>query len=258
MASETQSEHQREWESETFSSFHVPSSVTELQAIWHRLRAPERAKAVFELHKAGNSYRSLAKALNCSDTLLRLLVKILSCDLEDLELAQQARISTREARRRAVAARTRREAAARDQARRDRIGQVTGGAEGILRWLARQDEARANAELILIGARRAMASLQDSRAYPIQASLLGRNHQHIVDGTRPVDGHLPQFSVSWYAVWLARWLLHVYMDPQIRWGALNWACNRLVSSSGSRGFETQTPTSTVNDGADPTALQTAA
>ena len=49
-------------------------SVVELQSQWHNLADLDRARAIYAIHRAGTSLRALAKALNCSESLLRHLL----------------------------------------------------------------------------------------------------------------------------------------------------------------------------------------
>src|ERR1035441_7729018 len=84
------------------------SSVAELQAKWHTLHDLDRARAVYAIHLAGASLRTLAKALNCSPSLLRHLLVALQAPVSDRALARAGQISTRELARRAKIAGIRR------------------------------------------------------------------------------------------------------------------------------------------------------
>jgi hypothetical protein len=79
-------------------------SLSELQTKWPELREMDRAHNVHEIHKAGASFRELAKALNCSASLVRHLDLAAQAPLGDRSLARQGKISTRELVRRAKAA----------------------------------------------------------------------------------------------------------------------------------------------------------
>lgn len=78
-------------------------AITDLHIQWHILLDLDRAEAVSTIHQAGVSLRSLAKALNCSDGLLRHLLHALQASPEDLALARLGNISTWELARRSVA-----------------------------------------------------------------------------------------------------------------------------------------------------------
>lgn len=85
-------------------------AVADLQKKWPALdNDADRAKAIHDLHTAGVSLRTLAKALKCSLTLLRQLNVAAEAPKEDLQLARDGKISTRELVRRSKAATHRRE-----------------------------------------------------------------------------------------------------------------------------------------------------
>jgi transposase-like protein len=84
------------------------SAVAELQSHWHALPDLDRARAVGAINQSGISLRKIAKHLNCSDSLLRRLLKSLAAPPEDLSLARQGTISTNELVRRSKAAGIRR------------------------------------------------------------------------------------------------------------------------------------------------------
>src|ERR1039458_8694604 len=86
------------------------SAVADLQGKWHTLHDLDRARAVYAIHQAGVSLRELAKALNCSPSLLGHLLAALQASALDRTLAREGKISTRELARRARATGIRRAA----------------------------------------------------------------------------------------------------------------------------------------------------
>jgi len=89
-------------------------AVADLQSKWHTLHDLDRACAVHAIHQAGTSLRELAKALNCSDSLLRHLLAALQATPADRLLLRQRKISTNELVRRSEAAGIRRTAMLRE------------------------------------------------------------------------------------------------------------------------------------------------
>jgi hypothetical protein len=128
-------------------------TIADLQTVWHHLLDPDRARAILALHKTRISYRKLAAALNCKEPLLRHLVKMLDADPADLELAQQALISTNECVRRGEQANARHEAA-RVRATDDRrVAKVAKLTRTVLRWLKGDAATGRNAKQIVEEAR---------------------------------------------------------------------------------------------------------
>ena len=78
------------------------AAIADLQNKWNRLGDVDRARAVHNIHHARTiSLRSLAKALNCSESLLRQLNKAAQAPVWDRIKARKKEISTRELGRRA-------------------------------------------------------------------------------------------------------------------------------------------------------------
>jgi ParB-like chromosome segregation protein Spo0J len=204
-------------------------------------------------HRSGFSYRRLAKVLGRSDTLLRGLVRILDADPEDLDLAQQGRISTREARRRAKRARERREAAERQHGIEERRGKLAAAAEGVLSWLAHESQASPNAELIVIEARLLMATAGNAGELPSRTASYSSNQHEVIRCTRP-EGSPDAFSISWYASWLANWLNYTF-DRQIGWVVLNEALHRMSTTRWRQDFGTRLAVANVNHGVEQQPLQ---
>jgi transposase len=80
------------------------AAIADLQGKWAILNDLDRARAVHQIHRAGVSYRKLAKALNSSESLLRHLNKAAQAPALDQILARKGKISTRELVRRSKAA----------------------------------------------------------------------------------------------------------------------------------------------------------
>src|SRR5690348_11077341 len=82
------------------------ADVAELRSQWAKLEDLDRADAVFSLYQAGISLRRLARELNCSDALLRRLIRARNASAEDRALSKEGGISTRELARRAMRVRS--------------------------------------------------------------------------------------------------------------------------------------------------------
>ena len=81
---------------ETADKTENSASVADLKNKWNQLKDVDRAIAVQNIHKAGTSFRDLAKALNRSPTLLRQLNVAAQAPALDQALARKGKISTRD------------------------------------------------------------------------------------------------------------------------------------------------------------------
>jgi hypothetical protein len=111
------------------------SAVADLQEKWNDLKDLDCAPAVHKVHQAGASFRALAKALKCSEDLLRHLNLAAQAPPLDQLLARQGRISIREPARRAKAARVRNATKQQEAAERERAWEVERIASAICEWL---------------------------------------------------------------------------------------------------------------------------
>jgi len=168
-----------------------------LQARWKSLHDLDRAEAVKIISRTGKSIRSIAKHVKLtSETYLRMLLTAAKAPAEDLILARQGEINTRELARRALAKHT-------DPELRARV--CKKWTTSICRWLQESDFAWSQQYSILDESRREMmmAELDGFR----KSSSEGEQLAEIIERNRPNDMDENVFAIAFYARWLARWML---------------------------------------------------
>jgi transposase-like protein len=200
-------------------------SVVELQSRWQKLTDLDRARAVYAIHCAGISLCALAKALNCSPSLLRHLLTALQASREDRSLAQQGKISTNELVRRAKAAEAQRVA-------EHNAEEARNGCRVICDWIGSERISGSYGESIVTEARRLLAVAESNSKLPKGAASPDIPVAEIIKRCKP-KGPRPdnaEFS-SWIARWLARWAFYSMPDSDVRLQAIDLAleyqCRRL-------------------------------
>ena|ERR1035441_10211288 len=200
------------------------SVVADLQSKWHTLHDLDRARAVYAIHLAGMSLRALAKALNCSPSLLRHLLAALQAPVLDRALARAGQISTRELARRARAAGIRRTAMRQEVLDIERERAARAGSRATCDWLAAENIPGSYGEQIVEEARRQLAIAEESGKLPRGAAPPDTPISEIIQRCKPAplkDDSIT--SSAWYAHWLARWAFYAFPDVQVRLPALDLA-----------------------------------
>jgi hypothetical protein len=206
-------------------------SISELQTDWHGLLDPDRARAILALHKSRVSYRKLAGALNCKESLLRHLVKMLDAEPEDLELAQHALISTNECVRRGEQANARREAARLQAIERKRVAKVDRVTRTILHWLKSDNATGRNAEQIVEDARFNLILAEQTNGLPSRLPPIGMNVSEIIEWARPTKQSADELDISWFGGWLVNWVVGALPKRSSHWEALDQALSQVSSRS---------------------------
>src|SRR5450432_2711651 len=163
------------------------SALTDLQTKWHSLRDLDRARAVNAINKAGISLRELAKALNCSSSLLRHLLEALQAPPEDRFLALKGEISTNELVRRARVAGIRRTDMHRESRQLERGKASIRGCRTICDWLAGENLSPASGQQIVGEARRLLAIAEETRRLPRDAAPPDMPTAMIIQRCRPTE-----------------------------------------------------------------------
>ena len=203
------------------------SAVTKLQTDWHTLHDLDRARSVNTIIKSGTSLRQLAKALNCSATLLRHLLEALQAPPEDRRLAQQGEISTNELVRRAKAAGIRRTDRQRESRQLERNKASIRGCTTICDWLAEENLSASSGQQIVGEARRLLAIAEDTKQLPRDAAPPDMPTGMIIQRCRPPEPKTDKISfVAWFAYWLALWVANSMTDSWIRYQAIELALER--------------------------------
>jgi hypothetical protein len=196
-------------------------AITDLQAQWHTLQDLDRAEAVSTIHLSGVSLRSLARALNCSDGLLRHLLHALEASPEDLALARQGQITTWETARRSMAIRTGRAPMHRDDSEIEMANAIANGCAAIRGWLADQILNNPYGVRVTKEAHRLLVNAEKAGKLSCGQAPAGFTTDEIIRRCQPKEPK-PQDAevVSWFARWLAIWTFYVIPNARVRQQAL--------------------------------------
>ena len=196
-------------------------AVTDLQVQWHILQDLDRAEAVSSIHQAGVSLRRLAKALNCSDCLLRHLLHVRAASPEDLVLARQGQISTWELARRSVATRTTQASMSRGISVSEIANAATRGCGTIRAWLAEESLNNPYGVQVTKEAYRLVMNAERAGKLPRGLAPSGVMTGEITRRCRPAEPTTNNAEVvSWYALWLALWTCYAIPNARVREQAL--------------------------------------
>jgi lambda repressor-like predicted transcriptional regulator len=209
--------------SNTVSSF----TISDLQSQWYALHDLDRAKAVLATHQNGTSFRELAKALNCSESLLRHLLAVLQAPPADQLLARQYMISTNELARRARAAGMRRSSIHREALELERAHAASQGCKTICNWLTEEEISKPYGEQIVDEARHLFAQAEQTGKFPPGAAPADMPTAEIIQRCQPVELKNDSATfIAWYAWWLALWTFHAFTDSWVRDTALELALEK--------------------------------
>lgn len=200
------------------------AAIAELRANWARLHDLDRADAIFSMHQSGVKLRHLARELNCSEGLLRHLLKAREASAEDRYFARQNLISTRELARRAGRARRPLQLQSNEAAEFERARAALDISKEICEWLVREQiDAEAKKEIVR-WARKFLESAERDGTVPRRLPPVGTTTADMILECRPPlpipDG--PE-AISWYGRWLSGWLANRASDRQMRDSALRLA-----------------------------------
>jgi lambda repressor-like predicted transcriptional regulator len=202
----------------------VSAAISDLQSRWHNLADLDRARAVYAIQRAGTSLRALAKALNCSPSLLRHLLTALQAPREDRSLAQQGEISTNELVRRTRAAGLRRAAKNHEALELQRILDAREACRKICEWLVAEGIPGSYGEQVVAEARGKLAVAELRKKLPKGAAPPDMPVADIIQRSRPA-GPVPDNAefTSWAARWLFLWAYYAMPDSNIRLQAIDLA-----------------------------------
>jgi hypothetical protein len=205
------------------------NAITDLQGNWDHLKHVDRARAVHEIHKAGVSLRSLAKALNCSESSLRHLNLAAQAPAHDQALARQGKISTRELARRAKEATAQQLANEREIVQGQQTEAAQQGSRIICDWLEKENHWPSHGEAIIDEARMILFGAERNGTLPeAPPPPLGTPVAEIIRRCQPRPETNEDFDVARYARWLAIWAFHAFPDTVIRDRALNLALDKQI------------------------------
>jgi DNA-binding transcriptional MerR regulator len=206
--------------------------VRKLPSNWSTMTDVDRAEAVKRLLGVGMSGREIAKALKCSESLIRHLKPLSEALPEEKDLARLGKVSTRELRRR-IAERKAEKAHKQEQAdEQARLEAARQGATHILEWFNKEEKiAYPHAEQIVLEARRKLREAERDGTLPKGKAPAGLPVSEII---RRCNRALPPSTddvifVERYANWLARWTYCVMPDSRIWEKALDIALNEFMA-----------------------------
>lgn len=195
------------------------AAIADLQARWHTLKDSDRALAILPIIQSGISRRKLALALNCSESLVRRLLRMLDASPEDLDLGRWGLISGNELVRRSHANLARHAAQCREIERQKREKAIEEGHRSILRWLTEDPLRAGSAEQIIEEARFRLNWCEEAGKLPRGTAPVGMPLGDIVRHCRP-EKDTDELDVSWHATWLFKWVFYSIVDGDVRWNAL--------------------------------------
>jgi hypothetical protein len=202
----------------------ISEAIADLQAQWHILLDLDRAEAVLNIHQSGVSLRRLAKALNCSEALLRHLLLARDASPEELVLARQGQISTWELARRSAAKRAARPSVHPEISEFEMTNAAIMGCETVRRWFAEQSLDNSYGVQVIRDARLLLANAEKARKLPPGKAPNGLTHDEIIRQCQPVEPKTHNAEViSWYARWLAIWAFYAIPNARAREQALDLA-----------------------------------
>jgi hypothetical protein len=203
----------------------IPPIIVNLQAQWHVLLDLDRAKAIRSvLRSCKISQRKLAGYLNCSESLVRHLLRAAEAAPEDRALARQGVISTSELKKRSIATTSRRTKTHHDALERDREQAALQGSKQILDWLVSERITRPYSEKVIDDARLRFAFPQQSEGMPGGTAPVGMPTAEIIRCCKPA--HLESDTANFmagYVKWLLLWAAYSMPNPQIRDKAIELA-----------------------------------
>lgn len=213
-------------------------AIADLPAQWHLLQDLDRADAVWTIHESGVSLRGLARALNCSESLLRHLLHARSASPEDLVLARKGEITTWEAARRSKARRScQASMQPKDEATESELSELAAkGCATILRWLSELELLDPYRIQIAKEALSLLVKAEEAGKLPSETVPYGFTTARVIQQCRPVDPQ-PQnaAAISWFGRWLAFWAFYVIPNAIARQQALDLAISRPADNLATSG-----------------------
>jgi len=184
----------------------------------------DRAEAIKSICEAGESRRSLAKEVGCSEALLRDLLKVANVPLADRVLARRGEISTREFVRRSKAAAKLEAEKAKITEEKRRAKESEKWSISICDWLQAQGLAWAHQKNVIETTRCELIEAERLGTLPKAVVRTGVPLKTIIDRTRPTESGWDQtLEIYFYISWLAHWTLYAIPNVIVRDAALSHA-----------------------------------
>jgi hypothetical protein len=195
------------------------SDIDTLRNDWPSLSDVDRAHGISNFLQAGISCRALAKAIGCSEALLRHIRPLRDATEEEKNLLRCGETTTN-AVLRFIKQRTSRTAidkelsSTHEQSEHDWAYRILDWASGFSPQYAKQVFAEARSRCLVVGEREIPAADQ-ARKQPIE---------DVIERCRPHPREL--FSLEHDSLWLTRWALYAIDNSELRVKALTLASER--------------------------------
>ena len=198
--------------------------ISRLQADWIDLLAPDRARRIAAIKRAGASNYQIASGPQFCESTVRNLLLTLRAPAEDQLLARHNPISTRELIRRGKAATLKQKVQDQTAFERRRTEAARKGAVDICNWLREIGFTGPTCEQIVEEVRREFGQREQDGNLPAHPLEKRPPLQTLIERSRP-KGPIPNdaSAVSWYAQWLCRWTFFAFPDSVVRDEALDIA-----------------------------------
>lgn len=202
-------------------------TITDLQSKWGTLHDLDRARAVRAIHRSGTSLNELAKALKCSPSLLRHLLKTLQAPQADQSLARNGKLTTNQLVRRAQAAEVSLATKQREAEAVKRTQASLLGCKAICDWVADEGLAGPFAGQIIGKARWVLAAKEENKTLPRDAAPPHMPVKEIIQKCRPTDLKTYEiYSLAWFVHWFTLWAAYSMTDSWVRYKAIELALEK--------------------------------
>lgn len=202
-------------------------SISTLQSKWGSLHDLDRAQRVRALHRSGTSLNKLAKAVQCSPSLLRHLLEALEAPKTDQLLARAGKLTTNQLVRCAKAARVSQEAKESESLKLKRTKESIDGCRAICDWLISEGRQGSYGERIILEAQRFLATGELTGRLPPGAKPAGMALTELIRRSRPPELKTDEIELmAWFGFWLARWAYYLMPDSSVRYRAIELAYDK--------------------------------
>jgi len=232
--------------------FDLYKAVANLQNAWPDLHDVDRALRIKQILDIGMGGRTLARAIGCSEGLIRHLRIAADAAEEDLQQARAGTLSTCQLVKKVLSRRKEQEEIMRANLKAQAQLAAQQGAEKIFSWLG-SELSSSYAEQTLDEANRMLANAEYAGKLPTNRVPVEMSVENIISYCRPknllddsaavdCDAEIP---LSRYARWLAHWAFYAFPEPEVRHEALRLAKTRLEKQSWVPPFARRRPGSTL-------------
>ncbi|MGA8086906.1 MAG: hypothetical protein WCA10_06340 [Terracidiphilus sp.] len=201
--------------------------ISTLQSKWGSLHDLDRAQRVRALRRSGTSLNKLAKAVQCSPSLLRHLLEALEAPRADQLLARDGKLTTNQLVRCAKAAKAAQKAREGEALALKQAQASIRGCKEICDWLTRESFPGSYGEQIIIEAQRELAYAEQNGKLPKGAAPAALPVTEIIQRCRPAELKTDAITpIAWFGHWLALWAFYLMPDSLVRYRAFESALER--------------------------------